>query len=224
MRHQCCLPFFASCSSSSSSGPRMCTTSVRHMRQQETVGQECMCALSWPREGSGGTCPTPTSREIRSPLYSRRLTDSQLLGRQRGRTSSCDTDFPGNCGLAEFDYVLVNATQTDSNTQLFIEMGSDGKTGKGRVIIFQYAKVRKPLLAVSGVNDEGNGVWFDGESSCILPTGSAELAQIRRIIKGMVSKIPLRRKNGVFTMRSWRRKSDFARHVKQRSHHRPAAI
>ena len=36
-------------------------------------------------------------------------------------------------------------------------------------VTFQGAKVRKPLLAVSGVIDKGNIVVFDGSGSFILP-------------------------------------------------------
>ena len=37
-------------------------------------------------------------------------------------------------------------------------------------VTFRGAKVRKPLLAVSGLIDKGNIVVFDGSGSFILPT------------------------------------------------------
>merc|ERR1712079_138998 len=56
---------------------------------------------------------------------------------------------------------------------------------------FQAAEIRKPLLAVSGLNDKGNPVWFDHDQtggSFIIPKGTPELQQIRKLIAQMKSK------------------------------------
>ena len=48
--------------------------------------------------------------------------------------------------------------------------------GRGDIssrMTFQGAKVRKPLLAVSGVIDKGNIVFFDGSGFFILPNSCA---------------------------------------------------
>ena len=47
-------------------------------------------------------------------------------------------------------------------------------------VTFQGAKVRKPLLAVSGVIDKGNIVVFDGSGSFILPNSCAGVASLRK--------------------------------------------
>ena len=74
---------------------------------------------------------------------------------------------------------------------------------------FQAANVRKPLLSVSASNDKGNMVIFDEDGSFILPKGTAELKAIRALIRNAKLKIPLKRKNGVFTMTA--RRADRAR-------------
>ena len=49
-------------------------------------------------------------------------------------------------------------------------------------VTFQGAKVRKPLLAVSGVIDKCNYVVFDGSGSFILPSSCAVVASVREAI------------------------------------------
>ena len=68
---------------------------------------------------------------------------------------------------------------------------------------FQEAKVRKPLLAVSGVIDKGNIVVFDGSGPFILPSSRAGVAYVRKAITGVRGRIPLHAKNGVFVLRTW---------------------
>ena len=67
------------------------------------------------------------------------------------------------------------------------------------------AEVRKPLLAVSSCNNNGNPVWFDGHRSYIIPGGAKEVERIRALIDSVVQKIPLHFKNGTYTMKTWRR-------------------
>ena len=71
---------------------------------------------------------------------------------------------------------------------------------------FQGADVRKPLLAVSGLNDKGNPVWFDHDQtggSFIIPKNSPELADIRKLIQKIKARVRLDRKGGVFQLRNW---------------------
>ena len=63
-------------------------------------------------------------------------------------------------------------------------------------VTFQGAKVRKPLLAVSGVIDKGNIVVFDGSGSFILPNSCASVASMRKASRCM-------RKNEVFVFWTW---------------------
>ena len=70
-------------------------------------------------------------------------------------------------------------------------------------VAFQGAKVRKPLLAVSGVIDKGNIVVFDGRGSFTLPGSCAAVASVRKAITGVQGRIPLHAKNGVFVLRTW---------------------
>ena len=87
-------------------------------------------------------------------------------------------------------------------------------TSRARVT-FQGAKVRKPLLEVSGVIDKGNIVVFDGSGSFILPNSCAGVASISKVITGVEGRIPLHAKNGVFVLRTWepedRPSTDFSR-------------
>ena len=67
----------------------------------------------------------------------------------------------------------------------------------------QGAKVRKPLLAVSGVIDKGNIVVFDGSGSFTLTNTCAGVASVRKTITGVQGRTPLHAKNGVFVLRTW---------------------
>ena len=82
-------------------------------------------------------------------------------------------------------------------------------------VTFQGAKVRKPLLAVSGVIDKGNIVVFNGSGSFILSNTCASVASVRKAITGVQGHIPLHGKNGVFVLRTWepedRPPTDFGR-------------
>ena len=63
-------------------------------------------------------------------------------------------------------------------------------------VTFQGDKVRKPLLAVSGVIDKGNMVVFDGSGSFILPNSCAGVASVRQASRCM-------RKKRVSVLRTW---------------------
>ena len=71
-------------------------------------------------------------------------------------------------------------------------------------VTFQGAKVRKPLLAVSGVIDKGNIVVVDASGSFILPISCAGVASVRKAITGVEGRVPLHAKNGVFVLRTWK--------------------
>ena len=49
-------------------------------------------------------------------------------------------------------------------------------------ITFQDAKVRKPLVAVSGCTSKGDMVVFDGEGSFIVPGSAVEAQKIRKLV------------------------------------------
>ena len=68
---------------------------------------------------------------------------------------------------------------------------------------FQGAKVRKPLLALSGVIDKGYIVVFDGSGSFTLPNSCARVASVRKAITGVQGRMPRHAKNGVFVLRTW---------------------
>ena len=86
---------------------------------------------------------------------------------------------------------------------------------------FQAAEIRKPLLAVSGLNDKGNPVWFDHDQtggSFIIPGGSPELPQIRKLISEVKARIRMERKGGIFQLRNWNlaSQSGFTRQVSKK--------
>ena len=78
---------------------------------------------------------------------------------------------------------------------------------------FQGAEVRKPLMSVSSVNDNGNMVVFDNEGSYIIPpTATTALKKIRELIQGVAGKVTLNRQHGVYNMKVWQqRKPGFTR-------------
>ena len=76
---------------------------------------------------------------------------------------------------------------------------------------FQAAPVRKPLSAVSSVNDKGNLVIFVGAESFIIPGKESQVAQLRKLIQAMAGKIKLHLKSWVYTMRVWKPKPAFTR-------------
>lgn len=94
------------------------------------------------------------------------------------------------------------------STLMSIEGQREGK------FTFQAAPVRKPLLAVSSVNDKGNLVVFDGVESFIIPGKGPQVAQLRKLIQAIAGKIKLHRKNGVYHMRAWKPKPVFSRQGK----------
>ena len=71
-------------------------------------------------------------------------------------------------------------------------------------VTLQGAKVRKPLLAVSGVIDKGNIVVIDGSGSFTLPGQCAGVASVRKAVTGVQGRIPLHANNGLFILRTWR--------------------
>ena len=70
-------------------------------------------------------------------------------------------------------------------------------------VIFQVAKVRKPLLAVSGVIGKGIIVVFGGSGSFRLSRSCAGVTSVRKAITGVQGRIPLHAQNGVFVLRTW---------------------
>ena len=91
------------------------------------------------------------------------------------------------------------------STSLLLEDSREGK------FTFQAAPVRKPLLAVTSVNDKGNLVIFDGIQSFVIPGKGPLIAKLRALIKEIPGKVQLHRKNGVYNMKAWRPKAGFSR-------------
>ena len=112
---------------------------------------------------------------------------------------------PSKCSVKEQRYVGPGGGKIDNQGELTIKDCTEPH-GEGDIssrMTFQGAKVRKPLLAVSGVIDKGNMVVFDGSGSFILPNSCAGVASVRKAIKGFQGRIPLHTKNGVFVLRAW---------------------
>ena len=78
----------------------------------------------------------------------------------------------------------------------------DGGTGD---FTFQAAAVRKPLMAVSSVNDKGHMVLFDLLGSYVLPASAPEVEQIRALAKKVKGRIAMHRENGIFNLKTWRK-------------------
>jgi len=118
------------------------------------------------------------------------------------------TDSPGS--LAGQQFIGPAGDRIDNEGQFTVPVRlNDGLNSQPR---FQAAQVRKPLMAVSSVNDKGNLVVFDGSGSFIIPGTQKELiSQLRALIQKVPDKVPLQRKNGVFHMKAWKLKPGFTR-------------
>ena len=102
-------------------------------------------------------------------------------------------------------YVGPGGEKIDNLVELTVKVRTE-RHGGGDIssrMTFQGAKVRKPLLAVSGVLDKGNIVVFDGSGSFILPNSCAGVASVRKAITRVQGRIPMHAKNGVFVLRTW---------------------
>ena len=77
------------------------------------------------------------------------------------------------------------------------------KKGMKSGMTFQDVKVRKPLAAVSDINQKGNMVIFDCKEAAILPAGAPELEEIRKLLKKVKDRVALEEKNGTFIMSLW---------------------
>ena len=125
-------------------------------------------------------------------------------------------DFPG-CVVTDSPGSLAG--------QIFVGPGNEKLPNEGQFVApmrlddgritqstYQAAQVRKPLMAVSSVNDKGNLVVFDGKGSFIVPgINKGLISQLRALIQKVPDKVPLHRKNGVFHMKAWKLKPGFTR-------------
>ena len=84
-----------------------------------------------------------------------------------------------------------------------LKVGIKLESGADRRASFDAADVRKTLLAVSGLCDKEQFVFFDNEGSFICPRNCPEVVQIRALLKKMKSKIKLYRRNGVYVLPMW---------------------
>ena len=99
-------------------------------------------------------------------------------------------------------YVGPGCEKIDNLVELTVKVRTE-RQGGGDIssrVTFHGAKVRKPLLAVSGVIDQGNTLVFDGCGSFILPNSRAS---VRKAITGVQGHIPLHAKSGVLVLRTW---------------------
>ena len=118
------------------------------------------------------------------------------------------TDSPGS--LAGQQYVGPSGEKIPNQGQFVVPMRIED--GRHVNTTYQAAQVRKPLMAVSSVNDKGNLVLFDGLESFIIPgTEKGLIRQLRDLVQRIPGKVPLHRKNAVFHMKAWKLKPGFTR-------------
>ena len=118
------------------------------------------------------------------------------------------TDSPGS--LAGQYYLGPGGEKIPNEGQLTTGMTLEG--GQQGKFTFQAAPVRKPLLAVSSVNDKGNLVIFDGDESYIIPGKATDwIKKLRGLVQQIPGKLKLHRKNGVYNLKAWRPKAVFSR-------------
>ena len=68
---------------------------------------------------------------------------------------------------------------------------------------FQDAEVRRTIMAVGDSTAAGNCFWYDDEGSYILPRGTPELAEIRKLIQKVCKKFTMRKENNVYQLDAW---------------------
>ena len=78
-------------------------------------------------------------------------------------------------------YVCPGGEKIDNLGELTVKVRTERHGGSdiSSRVTLQGAKVRMPLLAVSGMIEKGNIVVFDGSASFILPNSSASVAPVR---------------------------------------------
>ena len=103
-------------------------------------------------------------------------------------------------------YVGPGGERIDNLGELSVDLQTEHRGGPDVVsrVKFQGAKVRKPLLAVSGIVSKGNVVVFSDRGSYIIPGKAKIKNQLHHIVDEAVGRIPLHAKNGVYVMRTWR--------------------
>ena len=92
---------------------------------------------------------------------------------------------PSNGSVKGQRYVGNGGEKIDNLGELTVKVRTE-RHGGGDIssrMTLQGAKVRKPLLAESGVIDTGNIVVFDGSGSFILPCTCADDASVRKAIR-----------------------------------------
>ena len=111
--------------------------------------------------------------------------------------------------MTDQKYLGLAGEEIPNQGQLSTAMTLEG--GQEGIFTFQAAPVRKPILAVSSVNDKGNLVVFDGEASYIIPGKQPLVAKLRKMIQDIPGKVKLHRKNGVYNLRTWKPRPVFRR-------------
>ena len=101
------------------------------------------------------------------------------------------TDSPGS--LAGQMFVGPDGSKIANNGQFDVRVRlEDGRTTKST---YQAVEVRKPLMAVSSVNDKGNLVLFDEQGSFIIAGTNKDLiSRLRALVKQAPDKVELPRK------------------------------
>ena len=124
---------------------------------------------------------------------------------------------------AHFPHCLVEPSPGSEGGQTFIGASGASMPNRGQIkpkliletggmgtFKFQETTVRKPLLAVSDVNNKGNLVLFDGHNSFILQP-SDEVEEIRKLVRKASKKVPLHLENGTFKIKAWQPEGPFGR-------------
>ena len=121
------------------------------------------------------------------------------------------TDSPGS--LAGQMFVGPDGSKIANEGQFDVKVRlDDGRITKST---YQAVEVRKPLMAVSSVNDKGNLVLFDEKGSFIIPGTNKDLiSRLRALVKQAPDKVELHRKNGIFHMKAWKLKPGFTRQAR----------
>ena len=73
---------------------------------------------------------------------------------------------------------------------------------------FQEGKVRKPLLAVSDVEDKGNITIFSSEGSVVAPMTDPAVQKILKLMKEIKTAIKVHRVNNTYRIPAWTQADD----------------
>ena len=70
-------------------------------------------------------------------------------------------------------------------------------------ITFQDAAVRRPILSVGESTSAGNLYVFDDAESALIPKGSPEISEIRKLVQRAKNRLKIQKENNIYRIEAW---------------------